>query len=157
MTFDRILIVGCGNMAGAMLQGWLAGGLAPGRFTVVDPVARNLPAGVRSLAAMPAGEAFDAILLGIKPQLLAEVAPQVAPLAVGGTVVIAILAGVELAVLRGYFAEAGLLRLMPNLSAALGKSPMALAADGLDADGRSAVGRTARAARYPRVGGRRRV
>jgi len=138
-TVNSILIVGCGNMAGAMLQGWLAGGLAPARFTVVDPVARDLPAGVRSLAALPAGEVFDAILLGIKPQLLAEVAPQVAPLAARATVVISILAGVELAVLRGYFAEAGLLRLMPNLSAALGKSPMALAADGLDADGRGAV------------------
>jgi len=139
-NFGSILIVGCGNMAGAMLQGWLTGGLAPARFTVVDPAAKDLPAGVRSLSALPAGEAFDAILLGIKPQLLAAVAPQVAPLAGPATVLVSILAGVELAVLRNYFPHAGgMLRIMPHLSAALGKSPIALAADGLDANGRSAA------------------
>lgn len=140
MSFDSILIVGCGNMAGAMLEGWLAAGLAPGRFTVVDPAARELPAGVRSLAALPEGETFEAILLGIKPQLLAEVVPQVAPLAGPGTVLFSILAGVELAVLEGHFPHAGgIVRLMPNLSAALGKSPVALASLGLDPAGQVAA------------------
>ena len=133
MTFDRILIVGCGNMAGAMLRGWLAAGLDPARFTVSDPVARDLPEGVRRLVAVPQDEAFDAILLGIKPQLLAEVAPQLASLAGAGTTLFSILAGVELAVLGGHFPQAGgIVRLMPNLSAALGKSPIALASSGLD-------------------------
>jgi pyrroline-5-carboxylate reductase len=140
MTLDSILIVGCGNMAGAMLEGWLAAGLVPGRFTVVDPAPRELPAGVRSLEALPEGEAFDMILLGIKPQLLAAVAPQVAGLAGPRTVLASILAGVELAVLRAHFPQAGaLLRIMPNLSAALGKSPIALAADGLGAGERAAA------------------
>jgi pyrroline-5-carboxylate reductase len=140
MTFDRILIVGCGNMAGAMLQGWLAAGYSPARFTVVDPAVRDLPVGVRGLAALPEGEAFDAILLGIKPQLLADVTPRIRPFAGPHATVLSILAGVELAVLRGAFPEAGgLLRIMPNLSAALGKSPIALAADRLDAAGRKAA------------------
>ncbi len=139
MTFDSVLIVGCGNMAGAMLQGWLAGGLAPERFTVVDPAPRETLAEVRHLSALPAGERFDAILLGIKPQLLPAVAPDVAPLAGRGTTLLSILAGVELPVLRQYFPNAALLRAMPNLSAALGKSPIALAADGLDAEGCAAA------------------
>ena len=131
--FEKILIVGCGNMAGAMLQGWLAAGLDAERFTVVDPAPRELPLGVRSLSAAPADETFDAILLGIKPQLLATVAPSVSPLAGPGTVLLSILAGVELSVLRGHFPEAaGIVRAMPNLSAALGKSPIALASCGLD-------------------------
>jgi pyrroline-5-carboxylate reductase len=138
--FDRILIVGCGNMAGAMLEGWLAAGLQPSRFTVVDPAARALPAGVRSLPALPRGETFGALLLGIKPQVLGEVAPQVAPLAGPDTVLFSILAGVELAVLRERFPQAGgIVRLMPNLSAALGKSPVALAARELDAAEREAA------------------
>ncbi len=140
MAFDSILIVGCGNMAGAMLHGWLAAGIDPARFTVADPAWRDLPAGVRSLAAVPHGRKFDAILLGVKPQLLAEVAPEVEPLAGAQTVVISILAGVELAVLAGRFPRAGgLLRVMPNLAAALGKSPMALAQNGLDKAARAAA------------------
>jgi len=137
---ERILIVGCGNMAGAMLQGWLAGGLSTSRFTVVDPAPRELPQGVRDLAAPPADETFDTILLGIKPQLLSAVAPTVAPLAGPGTVLLSILAGVELSVLRGHFPEAGgIVRAMPNLSAALGKSPIALASSGLHGPRRDAA------------------
>ncbi|MGZ3235213.1 MAG: pyrroline-5-carboxylate reductase, partial [Croceibacterium sp.] len=43
LRFQDILMVGCGNMAGAMLEGWLAGGLEPGRFTVVEPSDKALP------------------------------------------------------------------------------------------------------------------
>jgi pyrroline-5-carboxylate reductase len=137
-NFETILIVGCGNMAGAMLRGWLAAGLAPVRVTVADPFAHELPAGVRRFEAVPEDKTFDTILLGVKPQLLAEVAPRVAPLAGPETVLLSILAGVELAVLEAHFPRAaGIVRLMPNLSAALGKSPIALAARGLDEAGRA--------------------
>jgi len=129
MAFETILIVGCGNMAGAMLDGWLAAGLAPERFTVADPAPREVPAGVRKLDAVPAERRYDAILLGIKPQLLGEVAPQVSALAGPETVVFSILAGVELEVLAGHFPRAkAIVRVMPNLAAELGKSPMAMAA-----------------------------
>ena len=138
--FGRLLMVGCGNMAGAMLQGWLAAGVAPTRFTVADPAPRNLPAGVRQLDAIPGEGVFDAILLGVKPQSLAAVAPHVESLAGPGAVVVSILAGVELTVLEGHFPRAaGLVRIMPNLAAALGKSPIAVAAHGLDEAGRSAA------------------
>jgi pyrroline-5-carboxylate reductase len=138
MVFDKVLLVGCGNMAGAMLQGWLAAGLAPERFTVADPAPRELPEGVRKLDTIPADGDFDAILLGVKPQLLVDVAPQVELLAGPGTVLISILAGVELSVLAERFSRAkGLVRIMPNLAAALGKSPIAVAARGLDEQGRA--------------------
>jgi pyrroline-5-carboxylate reductase len=138
MAFERILLVGCGNMAGAMLRGWLAGGVASFRFTVADPAVAELPPGVTRLRAVPAEAQFDAILLGVKPQLLEEVAPQVEALAGSGTVVFSILAGVELAVLAKLFPRANaIVRLMPNLAAALGKSPIALAAN--DASARQAA------------------
>jgi len=138
--FARILLVGCGNMAGAMLDGWLAAGLDPGRFTVADPAPRDLPAGVRKLDTIPSAGEFDAVMLGVKPQLLADVAPQVEPLAGPDTVLVSILAGVELAVLDAEFPRAkGLVRLMPNLSAALGKSPVAVASRRLDGAQEEAV------------------
>jgi pyrroline-5-carboxylate reductase len=137
MAFNSILIVGCGNMAGAMLRGWLRTGTTDLRFTVVDPANPAVPDGIPVSPTVPSDGEYDAILLGVKPQLLAEIAPQVAPLAGGRTVVISILAGVELAVLAEQFPDAaGLMRVMPNLSAALGKSPMAVAERGLDEQAR---------------------
>jgi pyrroline-5-carboxylate reductase len=116
-----------------MLAGWLAGGVAPSRFTVVDPVLAEAPQGVTLLRELPKGAAFDVILIGVKPQLLAEVAPAIAPFARGGTTVLSMLAGVELATLAARFPDAcGLVRLMPNLAAAIGKAPVALAGRGLD-------------------------
>src|SRR3546814_19973963 len=35
----RLLLVGCGNMAGAILDRWLAAGLDPAGVAVVDPAA----------------------------------------------------------------------------------------------------------------------
>ena len=136
MTVQSILIVGCGNMGGAMLAGWLAGGLDPARFTVVDPALAAAPGGVRLLRELPdplAEDHFDAVLLGVKPQLLGGLAPRLSALAGAESVVLSILAGVDLADLRGLFPNAGgLVRIMPNLAAALGQSPLVLAADGLD-------------------------
>jgi pyrroline-5-carboxylate reductase len=119
-------------MGGAMLAGWLAGGADPARFTVVDPLLPQAPAGVELLRELPDG-GFDAIVLGVKPQLLGDVAPVLASLAGPDTILLSILAGVELATLAERFPQAGgIVRIMPNLSAAIGKSPIALAAQGLD-------------------------
>lgn len=132
-TFPQILIFGCGNMGGAMLRGWIAGGVDASRFVVVDPVADGLPDGVtvhRSAAAV--GESFDRVLLGIKPQMIGELAPQIAPLLKPGAMFISILAGIETATLSHHFPQAKVVRLMPNLAAAIGKSPLGLLSHQLD-------------------------
>lgn len=122
-----------------MLAGWLRAGLEPGRFTVVDPVLAEAPAGVRLLRAVP-DERFDLVVLGVKPQLLDDVVPALAPLLAGGTVLVSMLAGVELASLATRFPQArALVRVMPNLAAAIGKSPVALFGQGLDDDARAAL------------------
>lgn len=137
--FQNILLVGCGNMAGAMLQGWLAGGIPASRFTVVDPYRSEVPDGVTLLRDLPEGP-FDAVMLGVKPQGLDDVAPSLAPLVGRGTVLFSILAGVEFDSLAARFPQAGaIVRIMPNLAAAIGKSPIALDARGLDEAGRGAV------------------
>ena len=135
---DSILICGCGNMGGAMLTGWLAAGLDPARFTVVDPLLPAAPAGVTLLRALPE-RSFATVLLGIKPQTLAEVAPTLAQVT-HGAVVLSILAGAELASLAARFPQAAaLVRVMPNLAAAIGRSPLGLVAQGLDAAGQARV------------------
>jgi len=134
----KFLQFGCGNMGGAMLDGWLAGGLDPAAFTVVDPYLAKAPAGVTHLAAAPAADhGFDVVLLGFKPQQLAETAPAIAPLVGKGTLLLSILAGVDLETLRRHFpAAAGIIRVMPNLAAALGKSPIGLVGEA-DQDARA--------------------
>jgi len=134
-----LLMVGCGNMGGAMLAGWLAGGVEASRITIVDPALATAPPGVALSRDMPGG-AFDAILLGVKPQMLREIVPAVAPLAGRGTILLSILAGVELDSLASSFpGAAGLVRIMPNMSAAIGRSPVALASRDLEAAAREAV------------------
>ncbi|MCL6252144.1 pyrroline-5-carboxylate reductase [Altererythrobacter sp. KTW20L] len=137
---NSILIVGCGNMAGAMVEGWLAAGHDPAQFTVVDPLRDSAPGGIAVLREIPAAGAFDAIVLGVKPQNLGEVAPLLAPLAGTGTLILSLLAGIELEVLRHNFPNASAqVRVMPNLAVSLGKAPIALVALGLDEAGRADV------------------
>ena len=127
-----LLLVGCGNMGGAMLEGWLAGGIEPARLSVLDPALDAAPAGVTLLREAPATPA-EAVLLGFKPHMLGRIAPGLGSAIDGNTVVLSVLAGVELAVLQARFPQArGVVRVMPNLAAALGKSPIALAQAGLD-------------------------
>lgn len=126
-NFPNILIFGCGNMGGAMLRGWLAAGVAPERFTVVDPVASDMPDGVglhRSAAGLD--RKFGVLLLGIKPQMLAALAPEIAPLLAPDAILISILAGSTSTALSALFPNACVVRLMPNLAAAIGKSPLGL-------------------------------
>lgn len=129
---QSIVLVGCGNMGGAMLTGWLAGGLPPAAFTVIDPMLEATPQGVALLRDTERAPLADVLVLGVKPQLLHDVAPTVQHLARPETTLVSILAGVELDVLARHFPDAGArVRLMPNLAAAMGKSPLALASDGI--------------------------
>lgn len=133
-------LIGCGNMAGAMLQGWLASGADPSRFTVIRPSGTPVATGVRVLSALPEDEVPALVMLGVKPQKLDEVAPMLAPALDPATLLISILAGVELAVLRERFPAPGaIVRAMPNLPVALNKGVVGLCADGLDASDRETV------------------
>ena len=139
MPKTSILILGCGNMGGAMLTGWLAAGFDPARFTVVDPFLAEVPAGVRLLREVPA-EHFDFILLGVKPQAVDEAAAALAGVIDGSTALLSILAGTEIASLAARLPGAGpIVRVMPNLSASIGKSPLGLFAQGLDEAGKAGI------------------
>lgn len=129
-----IWLVGCGAMAGAMLHRWLATGLDPARVTVIRRSGAPVAEGVRVLQAPPLGEPAPALaMLGVKPQMLDAVAPALAPALDAGTLLVSILAGVEIASLRQRFrAPRGLLRAMPNTPVALGQGVVALAGEGLD-------------------------
>lgn len=134
----RMLLVGCGNMAGAMLDRWLAAGLDPAQLAIVDPFAapREGIAHFASLADWLATESSaDWVMLGMKPQQLGEVAGDLAPIVQGDTHLLSILAGVSLADLAVRFPGAkAQVRILPNLAARIGAGVSAVASLG-DADG----------------------
>lgn len=141
MTYNSFLFVGCGNMGGAMLDGWLADGIAPSTFTIADPGREQAPDGVTLLPELPEAT-FDAVLLGIKPHMLADLAADIRKVVSPQTVVLSVLAGVELETLARHFPDAAAcVRVMPNLAAQLGKSPIALVGDGLDPAQRAEIER----------------
>ncbi|GGB57472.1 pyrroline-5-carboxylate reductase [Blastomonas aquatica] len=131
---QSLLVIGSGNMAGAMLRGWFARGLDPASVTVVDPSPRELPEGVRHLTTIDAGiSAPDWLLLGIKPQMLRDVAPHLATLDLSNTLLVSMLAGVEIAGLRAAVPGVGAIaRIMPNMAIGIGQSVTALFAETLD-------------------------
>ena len=134
-----ITLVGCGNMGGAMLAGWLRNGVPAASITVIDPSLATVPAGVRLLPSIPADLARPSVLvLAVKPQKLAEVAPALGDLAAPDTMLVSVLAAIELATLRHYFPAAGsLVRAVPNLPTAIGLGITALSGVGLDAASRA--------------------
>ena len=133
----RLLLVGCGNMAGAMLDRWLAAGLDPAAVAIVDPFSAPRE-GISQFASLSewkdAGGRANWIMLGMKPQQLGEVADDLAPVAGDDTHLLSILAGVSLADLALRFPEAkARVRILPNLAARIGAGVSAVASLG-DAD-----------------------
>lgn len=119
----RLLLVGCGTMAGAMLRRWLEAGLDPAQVTAVSPGGRTMPAGVRVVAAVP-DDPFDTVMLGFKPQQLGGIRAALGMLR--PRLLVSILAGVEVATLAGAMDADLVVRAMPNLPVAIGKGVVAL-------------------------------
>lgn len=137
-----LFLIGCGNMAGAMLKGWLDSGADPSEISVVRPSGRPAGEGVRVLTGLPEDEVPAIVLLGVKPQKLDEVAPGLAPVLAPETILISILAGVEIAALRDRFpAPRTIVRAMPNTPVALRKGVVGLHTDSADTHARATVER----------------
>jgi pyrroline-5-carboxylate reductase len=121
-----LLLVGAGKMGGAMLEGWLALGLAADKIAVLEPQPTSDIAALagRGLRLNPAprdiGEAA-AIVVAVKPQSAPEAMPALKPFVGGSTVTVSIMAGRTLRFLEGALPRAALVRAMPNTPAAIGR------------------------------------
>src|ERR1700746_1107401 len=115
-----IVLVGAGKMGSAMLDGWIALGLAPSRVAVIEPhPSPEISAlAARGLKLNPDRRAVTdpaVIVIAVKPQSAAEVVPAAAPLVGASTVVVSIMAGQRLASLeRALPAGSAVVRTMPN-------------------------------------------
>lgn len=118
-----LLLVGCGKMGGAMLNGWLERGLASA--VVVEPHAASAAAFagratiVPDAAAIPASFAPAAVVFAIKPQEAPATLPAYARFA-DSAVFLSIMAGRNVASMRAALGDAAAcIRAMPNTPAAV--------------------------------------
>lgn len=122
-----LVLVGAGNMGGAMLSGWLNKGVDGRKVTVIDPrpsdamQAMLKEAGARHCTSLPEGQSADILFLAVKPQMMENVLPALKPAVAKDTVVVSVAAGTTLAFLQNHLGEAAMVRAMPNTPAMIGR------------------------------------
>lgn len=124
---DRgLVLVGCGKMGGALLDGWLVRGLRPSAAHVIDPKPdpRLAERGVAVNGLPPADPAV--VVLAVKPQMMGEVLPGLDAWGKGGTLIVSVAAGTTLKRLEAAFPQAPIVRAMPNTPAAIGQGVSAI-------------------------------
>lgn len=122
-----LVLLGCGKMGSAMLQGWLNSGLAPAAVTVIEPNPSPwlVGTGVNVTNAVPVSPAV--VVVAVKPQMVAEALPVLFAMGGGGTVFLSIAAGTTLSTYEAMLGDATpIIRAMPNTPAAVGRGITAL-------------------------------
>ena len=125
-----LLLIGCGKMGGAMLEGWLDQGIPASDITIVEPnaeLARTI-AGKYGVNAASGAEdltedyAPDVAVLAVKPQVMDQVLPPYKALIPKGPVFLSIAAGKTITSFETILGnEAAIVRAMPNTPAAVGR------------------------------------
>jgi len=123
-----LLLVGAGKMGGALLAGWLREGFDPKSIFILDPAPSADVADLIARHDIATGAAIkpnlrpSIILLAVKPQMIDEVLPGVAPMMGKDTVLLSIAAGRTLSNLAQRLPTgAAVVRAMPNTPAAIGR------------------------------------
>ena len=136
-----LLLLGCGKMGSALLDGWLAHGLDAKSTIVLDPMpadtlktlASNQGLTIRTEGTHD-GPVPRAVILAVKPQTMAEALPTVGNLR--GALFVSIAAGTPISFFESQLgADARIVRVMPNTPAAVGEGASALFANPACDDG----------------------
>jgi pyrroline-5-carboxylate reductase len=128
-----LVLAGCGKMGGAMLEGWLKGGADPKKIVALDPkppqevaalIAQNK---IRLNPTISSISAAEALIIAVKPQMMMDVLPELAPLQTSKPLILSIAAGKTIASFEAIFgADAAVVRCMPNTPAAIGRGITAM-------------------------------
>ncbi|WP_421782739.1 pyrroline-5-carboxylate reductase [Kiloniella litopenaei] len=134
-----LLLVGCGKMGGAMLQGWLDRGLEGTQVTIVDPSAKApymqpfVDKGVQAVEALEDLDgAFkpDYILFAVKPQMIDATITSYQSYAKQGAVFLSVIAGKKISFFEDNLgSDAAVVRTMPNTPAAVSRGMTVLYAN----------------------------
>lgn len=122
-----VVLVGAGNMGGAMLRGWVAAGLSGADIRIVDPnpspemLAYCEASGILIDAAASSDVKAGILFVAVKPQAMAVVLPTLRPLVDAQTVVVSVAAGTTIDTLRDGLGAEAIVRAMPNTPAMVGR------------------------------------
>jgi len=122
----HLVLLGAGKMGSALLDGWLARGLAPRKLIVLEPqpdkAVRSLAR--RGLTLNPKGKPVvaTAVVVAVKPQTAPAALPALRPHVGKDTLVVSIMAGRTLGFLQQALPpKTPIVRAMPNTPAAIGR------------------------------------
>ncbi|WP_151718676.1 pyrroline-5-carboxylate reductase [Gemmobacter serpentinus] len=122
-----LVLLGCGKMGSALLEGWLKEGVPPSAVWVLEPRPSDWlqGSGVHLNTDLPAAPAI--VLLAVKPQMMGAALPQVTALGGKQTLFLSIAAGTTIASFEDSFGAATpIIRAMPNTPAAVGRGITAI-------------------------------
>ncbi len=130
-----VAFVGAGNMAEALLQGWLkAGLLVPDAIRAAEIVAERRSYIAREYGISVTAEIAEAVagaalvVLAVKPQQIAAVLPPVREALASDALVLSIVTGVTIADLENALGPVAIVRAMPNTPCMVGASATGLSA-----------------------------
>lgn len=123
-----LVLLGCGKMGSAMLQGWLSGGLPAASVWVLDPYPSDWLTSLDGLnlnVDLPPDPAI--VLVAVKPQMMGQALPVLKPLGNGRTLFLTVAAGTPISAYESVLGDkTPFVRAMPNTPAAVGKGITAL-------------------------------
>ena len=135
---SSIILVGCGNMGGALLKAWLANGFDPQQVCIIDPSIIDSSSApdifstlqwVAHASALPSSflspDSRQAVVLAVKPQIMETAINELCSVPGfnpdhKGRFFISLAAGTDLAALGAQLGPVPIIRTMPNTPASIG-------------------------------------
>lgn len=140
---NGLVLLGCGKMGSAMLQGWLAGGLPASSVWVLEPHPSDwvIATGVHLNQSLPKAPAI--VLIAVKPQMMTAALPALAALGGGDTLFLTIAAGTTIAYYESVLGGlTPIIRAMPNTPAAVGRGISAITGNAFATEANMALAAT---------------
>lgn len=127
LAANGLVLLGCGKMGSAMLEGWLKDGLPAASVYVQDPFPSDWvkSTGVHVNSELPKAPAM--VLIAVKPQMMEDALPVLKAMGNGATVFLSVAAGISIGTYEDILgAQTPIIRAMPNTPAAVGKGITAM-------------------------------
>lgn len=124
MPIKHVTMIGCGNMAGAMAQIWLEKGIIENLHIIKPSPPNERLSNDARVSYSPDFDIpeTDIVMIGVKPQIIPDIAENVKSNLPNNASILSIAAGVTLEKLQNYFGDMPIIRSMPNLPASIGKA-----------------------------------